>query len=90
MTKHKITVTQDDIDEGCALSANNCPIARALVREFYNPDVWVGSSVRIRYPSGGSRRYEISRAARRFINRFDEGKEVKPFSFIITETVGYF
>lgn len=37
----RIQVTQDDIEQGCRAVAENCPIARAVIRATGIPYAWV-------------------------------------------------
>lgn len=77
----KIEVTQRDINKGCQNSMNCCPIGRALRREFHCSftDVSVGGDrieVENRYM------YTVPLKVQDFIEKFDSGKLVKPFSFV--------
>lgn len=72
-----IKVTQADIDEGSPAAACNCPVARALNRQF--GEWW---TVAVTYAiSNKGRRIALPRSAQRFIRRFDSIRDVKPFNF---------
>lgn len=72
-----IRVTQKDIDKGCVADGGNCPVARALKRVFHTYKVGVyGSEIGIR-----NRVFRVPTVARKFINAFDSGTVVHPFSF---------
>lgn len=80
-----VSVTQEDIDKGCPKKSENCPIVRAVGRLSLG-DLGISTSI-------GGHSYiskwsvpdiSLSRAAHRFISRFDAGKEVKPFRFVLT------
>ena len=82
----KIRVSRDDIRKGKVGDGCNCPVARALKRQTPFRRVNVGSEIQL-----GSTGIEdildpaISvdspRKVGRFIEAFDEGKPVKPFTF---------
>ena len=77
--KVTITVTQDDIDNGCQGNAIACPVARAAARVLDDRYLSVRTNVLefveplilIPLPS----------AAVEFIRRFDSRARVEPFSF---------
>ena len=78
--KKKITVTRRDIERGKKGSPNSCPVALAVKRLGHkNVGVglcsisWSGMPVAI-----------MSMTAQYFIERFDSGKPVKPFSFTVS------
>jgi hypothetical protein len=75
-----VKITADDIAAGETVSANNCPIALALKRHFpRRKEIAVGDwSIRL-----GSTVIGIPKKAERFLDRFDDGKRVRPFSFEI-------
>lgn len=87
----KITVTQEDIENGTRGSNASCPIALATVRQLGKP-ARVGSVLLHLYPDTGFHppvnTFWLSRAAMRFVQRFDKrgAKSVKPFSFILKES----
>jgi hypothetical protein len=74
--KVKIKVTQEDIAMGSKNDCFYCPIALALKRhEFVR--VHVGTDVFY----ADNHPYPLNKKAVKFIERFDSGKPVKPFSF---------
>ena len=74
----KITVTQNNIDNGVPKNSCKCPIARALKQIFPGEDIEVKrSSIYI----GKSIHYAMPLKACYFIVDFDEGREVYPFEF---------
>ena len=88
MTKRKtarITIEQRDIDSGYQVSSIHCPLARAANRQI--PGVHyaqVGfTDLVMKSPDNHRRtlRLSLSRRARRFIHRFDNGKAVRPIAF---------
>lgn len=75
-----IEVTEEDIKSGRRHSYSKCPIALAIRRAFardYGVAVGVGSFC------VGIDVWKLSRRAQNFIQNFDEGCPVKPFSFRI-------
>jgi hypothetical protein len=80
--KIKITVTKDDIKSGHRGSVYCCPIAISVRRQAFsskNVSVSAGDC------SIAGTYWELSRSAQRFISAFDNGRPVKPFSFIMTQ-----
>lgn len=72
-----ITVTRDHIKRGCKGSTMSCPIAIALKEALLTHDVQVKpSDLRINQVS-----YGVPSSLKRFIERFDEGKIVRPLKF---------
>lgn len=90
-----IEVIQGDIDEGLRDNSRDCPIAIACRRAFpgRTPVVMDAFSRGNHYNHIGIygaitvKHYEIPMAALNFINDFDSGKHVQPFSFQISEIV---
>lgn len=81
--KYKICVTNKDIDRGAPKSVWQCPIAIALKRKFakFTPSV---SEVEFSlWFKGDQEFYSLPRKAEKFIQDFDNGKKVKPFSFCV-------
>jgi hypothetical protein len=78
MSQIKVTVTQEDIANGIEGISDACAIAQAIMREFSTTKVRVGESVTI----VDNVRYNTSTRARKFIDRFDNEKPVKPSTFI--------
>jgi len=79
MSQIKVTVTQEDIDNGARNSHNSCAIALAILREF-TPTI--GVSVVRTNVIVNCVRYKTSIRARKFVKSFDKGKVVKPSTFI--------
>lgn len=82
----KVKVTQTHINQGCRFSTVSCPIALAAKEKFHRrvevglDDLGVfrsSSSV----AGGSSVTYELPFKAQKFIIDFDNGKQVKPFTF---------
>jgi hypothetical protein len=72
-----IQVTQEDIDLGVKCSCSKCPVARAIHRET-SEFVAAGLTVVI---IGKSRPVQLPDEVEEFIQAFDEGQLVTPFSF---------
>ena len=93
--KLKIKVTQNDINHGRRKDCNRCPIARAVKRAVTKSKVkCLLTKIAVRLEevilldSWGSvdhRGYLPSRA-QRFIIKFDDAKDTKPFNFILNLT----
>jgi hypothetical protein len=83
MSKVTVSITQDDIDEGCRCDADNCPGALAISRATgYAAKVGM-VTISLRHADNGQFFKEISPPAvlRWFIEQFDNGNKVSPFSF---------
>lgn len=73
----KIHVTREDIDLGERGSCLSCPIALAVKRQADIASVRVEvASIRV-----GSAKAILPDEARRFVDHFDYGRDVHPFSF---------
>jgi hypothetical protein len=75
----KINITLDDIWRGRPYSMSECPIALAIARA-------VGGNVKVfvHVRDGtvvGEKVFYLHEIASAFIDRFDKGKKVEPFSF---------
>lgn len=84
--KITINVTQTDIDEGRIRNCYECPIAKAAYRSFPGAyEIAVGRilTVDLTGDFNSIQRYCIPDIARKFMNDFDCGKDVEPFSFEI-------
>ena len=81
MSRIHIKVTQEDIDLGLAYEASSCPVALALQRELDMP----GASLCSSNITVGEHNYNPPDEVRDFVVAFDNGKEVKPFSFTMPE-----
>jgi hypothetical protein len=82
MKKIKIEVTRQDIDKGEKGSCDNCAVARAVNRHIDGLG-GVESDGTIWYYNEGIHEIPTSKKVARFIDRFDEGKDVKPFTFTL-------
>jgi hypothetical protein len=84
MNRVKIRVTQDDIDKGIQSNCVECPVARALNRAGIKGLV-ASSFVSVVSVNDGPAGFfaELPRSANRFIERFDNYREVKPFNFFL-------
>lgn len=76
-----IRVTRDDIQNGETESATRCPIARAIRR--LGKKKWI--SVVPYQIELGDAVYQMPETARNFLDRFDDGLAVEPFSFTMTQ-----
>ena len=82
-----IKVTKTDIKNG-KRACETCPIARALRRQGFDEAIVLGDGV---WGQGAfmdilsdiSKQRPLPRSAKRFINRFDSRKLVKPFNFFV-------
>ena len=84
-----VEVTQEDIDHGVKGNCVKCPIAKAIGRAAGNTDCGVGIT-RAHLYSGHERgliSFKLPIEAQNFIERFDDGFEVQPFSFDIMEEI---
>ena len=73
----KIDVTQEDIDRGVKGACTQCPVALALARAF--PDVYV--DVATTQLLVGDEFIRAPSVVSIFIEDFDDGEPVQPFSF---------
>lgn len=84
----KIEITQHDIDYGVQGECQLCPIARAVKRKI-NGEVRVfGDDISI-FTTDIIRRYryyKLPQKAKDFMQRFDDGKKVRPFTFEARKT----
>jgi hypothetical protein len=78
-----INVTQDHIDNGKKGTANRCPIALAI-KDAFGPAVRVYVSITA-YQIGPVKDRPLPPEAITFIQKYDRGSTVKPFSFEITD-----
>ena len=76
----KVRVTQQHIDAGEPEHAEYCPVARAVAEAC--PLI---ESVLVLHKKwwGDNVSHPLPRSAQRFIARYDAGKPVKPFAFIL-------
>ena len=82
----KIKVTQDDIDNGDRKNAYSCAVALACMRAgIKSPKVDTDEINEINEHGGSQRTWDTPRMVARFIERFDDRRPVKPFSFELPE-----
>lgn len=79
----KVTVTKKDICNGKKYHSSSCPIARAVRRASGQRILSIGTDC-FRVGSSGKDN-PLPIVARRFIGKFDGGKRVKPFSFVLSD-----
>lgn len=82
--KATIEVTQSDIYNGHRNECNKCPIALAMSRYFKCEVTVAYNYCQIPNKLGGSIRIINSEVMQRFIDDFDSGRPVQPFSFEIS------
>lgn len=86
-----VTVTQKNIDDGKTCSAHTCAIALAFVDMGFgcvSVGAWaatVAKGERAWLASDIRKVYRLTTEASQFIEQFDNGETVEPFSFIATE-----
>jgi hypothetical protein len=80
----RVQVTEDDIEHGDPGSETDCAVARAGARSF-GCEFHCMSNLIVVGPMWVEDRaeYDIPRSVRRFIKRYDDGAEVRPFSFTL-------
>jgi len=79
-----INVTQDDIKEGITCSPSQCPVARAVSREFPNKVVSVRATIIFTRDLKSGKfvsSYPIPHSVRERIRDFDCNRGMPPFSF---------
>lgn len=76
----KITVTQEDIEEGSPNDPCGCPIALAIGRAIQRIPAVHHKCIIIR-----SKKYILPAEAQAFVHDFDNEVEVKPFEFEIPD-----
>ena len=78
----KITITNEDIRRGVRNNACACPVALAIKRVMPKATSVAVSCSRVTYKVGDQRVWkDLPKEAYVFIENFDEGFKVKPFSF---------
>lgn len=81
--KTKIEVTKKDIKGGKRGDGYSCPIALA-VRRTLGINIISVDNISVDFPfEGKGFSAEIPTKVQRFIDSFDDGQDVKPFSFIL-------
>jgi len=81
-----INVTEKDICKGCKGDEENCPIARAVLKNLKDGSVSVGSEGDIAvFDVEGDVVANANASTRRerFVTKFDMGEKVKPFRFLM-------
>lgn len=80
-----IEVTQEDINKGQQSSCAKCPIALALARAFPGRETLAGVFYLFIYNLKGETIFQAitPQEVVHFMNSFDVGKEVVPFSFTV-------
>ena len=78
MKRVKITVTREDIRRGKSCRSRECPIALASRRALPTVDIVVNCRT-----LDMANCVRITESAHRFLQDFDLGKPVKPFSFTV-------
>lgn len=78
MRRVKIEVTARDIEMGRPHRPRSCPIAFGILRVFPVGWVSVGDTITV-----GNGEWKTPPSMLRFIKRFDAGKPVKPFTFVL-------
>lgn len=73
----RVKVLASDIEKGTPISCSMCPIARAVKRMVKHTRVRVTDS----FITVGAKTYRTPAIARRFVDRYDMGKTVKPITF---------
>lgn len=73
-----IEVTQEDIDAGIKKNCTKCPIALAVQRAFKNSSLEIGG---LSVYQDCHKVCEMPYEARVFVQCFDDGKPVNPFTF---------
>jgi hypothetical protein len=81
----RVTVTQKDIDKGQRLTADTCPLARALHRRGFSGATvcWGRWFLAWEDTDTLSRGGLLSVAAVRFVTAFDRQAPVKPATFLL-------
>lgn len=77
--KLHVEVTQEDINNGERQDSENCPIACALKRLVQNPEV--EKSIEFDFEEQRFISRGLTLEISNFIAHFDDGNDVKPFSF---------
>jgi len=89
MDEITVDVTSEDILCGCRANCINCPIARAIDRvipQNYHASVLYGhANIYLTETCLYKYSYTLPREARSFIEDFDSGNKVSPFSFKATK-----
>lgn len=80
----RVTITEEDIQDGEAGDGAHCPIATALRRQYPQHEPFVTYyDATLTAPGSMLDCYWLSRRARRFAVAFDQGRPVQPSAFIL-------
>lgn len=79
----KLQITQKHIDKGRKCALQFCPIALAIKETFKIRRVWVsGTEIELNIKEHFLFA-DMPQKAQDFVNKFDIGNKVKPFSFVL-------
>ena len=82
MTTYTIHVLQEDINDGKPEDCGKCPIARAALRAFPSARwVSVTGDIEVMFEQGRLQVWSMPDIALSFMDTFDHGYEVTPFTF---------
>lgn len=79
-----VEVTQQDINKGLPKIVGACAVALAVQRAYGVPTAWIGP-LRIGTKGGENGTHDTPPSVDRWIQRFDAGERVEPFSFNIPD-----
>lgn len=80
-----ITVTADDIKQGCRSDLKLCPIARAVSRSLDVQNISVGGLRCYWLKSGNAYSAALTLEAQDFVQLFDSEQITEPFNFVISD-----
>lgn len=84
----KVNVTQKHIKMGIPNEGASCPIACALQELYPDAEIDVeGTRVIVTPPTPAQMTFTLAGNARKFIDRFDDGKSVKPLKVVLRPEV---
>lgn len=87
MSVVSVRVTSDDIASGKRKDACHCPVALALKRAYPESEIFAGDDGELyTYQAPAAPRVRVASlppVANRFIEEFDDGYAVQPFSFTL-------
>jgi hypothetical protein len=83
----KISVTKKDIQNGIRFEGEACPIALATYRKLKPNHISVEDNEIIFYLEDDVINFNLPVKAQEFIENFDDGNKVKPFTFTIPDKV---
>ena len=82
----RILMEQDDLEEGIPGDVHMCPVARAVSRMYEDElRVSVGLSTMKLYKGREFIEFNLPTEASEFISEFDEGSDLEPIEFDLTE-----